>query len=191
MRFHRLPLALLFASSLSLNAAQDASPTSGKSSWGVWHSIVGGLKTATDGATKVGKKTYGIVGKLFSFSSHKRSDLRLDLVCASNPVRLGRDSSVAVNLQLFNSGKKTHLLEFTSGQRAEVVLRDTAGRIVGRSLSAAGEEAGLATLNPGERIEFALQLPTKELVVGKSYLLEAAMTGQPGLLARLPLSVTR
>ena len=191
MRSYRLPLALFFASSISLIAAPEEGRSVEKPSGGVWHSIVGGLKTVTDGAGAVAKTATGAVGKVFDFSSPKpkRSGLRLDVVCGANPVRLGQGSSLAVKLQLFNTGKKIQLLEFASGQRAEAVLRDASGRIVSRSTSAAGQEGGLVTLNAGERIEFLLQLPTKELGAGKSYSLEAAITGQAGLVAKLPVRV--
>jgi hypothetical protein len=191
---YRLPLTLFFASSLPLAAANEGVPPEKKSSWGVWHSIVDGFKSAADGAGAVAKTASGAVGKVFDFSSPstpKRKGLRLDLVCASNPVRLSQGAFLAVKLQLFNTGKKTALLEFGSGQRAEVVLRDGTGKIVARALSSAGQEAGLVTLNSGERIEFVLQISTKELASGMTYSLEAAVTGQPGLVAKLPLSVSR
>jgi hypothetical protein len=191
---YRLPLALFFATSLSVAAATEGTPPTKKSSWGVWHSIADGFKSAADGAGAVAKTASGAVAKVFDFSTPsapKRKGLRLDLVCASNPVRLSQSGSLAVKLQLFNTAKKTALLEFASGQRAEVVLRDSSGKIVARALSSAGQEAGLVTLNSGERIEFWLQLPTKELAAGKTYSLEGAMTGQAGLVARLPLNVSR
>jgi hypothetical protein len=190
---YRLPLALFFVTSLSLTAAPEGRPQESKSSGGVWHSIVAGLKSTADGAGAVAKTATGAVGRVFDFSSPstpKRKGLRLDLVCASNPVRLSQGGSLAVKVQLFNTGKKTSLLEFDSGQRAEVVLRDSSGKIVARALNQAGTEAGLLTLNSGERIEFVLQLPTKDLAPGKTYALEAAMTGQAGLVAKLPLSVS-
>jgi hypothetical protein len=189
MRFFRLPLVLLFAFSFSLSASPAHGSEEGKSSGGVWHSMLSGLKTVGEGASAVAKTASGAVGKVFDFSGPKRTGLRLDLLCSANPVHLGKGTPVVVKLLLFNTGKKTRLLEFASGQRAEVVLRDASGRIAGRSSSSAGEEAGLVTLNSGERIEFLLQLPTKELAAGKTYSLEAAITGQAGLVAKLPLSV--
>jgi hypothetical protein len=196
MRFYRLPLVVLCASSIFLTASPAESTAEGKSSGGVWHSVVGGLKAVGDGAgavakgaEAVAKTATGAVTKVFDFSGPKRTGLKLDLVCASNPVRLGKGTPVAVKLQLFNMGKKTQLLEFASGQRAEMVVRDSSGKIVGRSLVSTGEEAGVVTLNPRERIEFLLQLPTKELVAGKTYSLEAAITGQAGLVAKMPMNV--
>jgi hypothetical protein len=190
MRFYRLSLVLLFASSVSLTAAQGGSPAEGKSSGGIWHSFVGGLKTVADGAGAVAKTAVGAVGRVFDFSGPKKpAGLSLNLVCAANPVRLAQGSSFVVKVQLFNAGKKTQLLEFASGHRAEAVLRDASGRIVSRSSSSAGQEAGFVTLNAGERIEFLLQLPTRELGAGKSYSLEAAITGQAGLVARMPVRV--
>jgi hypothetical protein len=151
--------------------------------------VVGGVKKVVSGATSVAKTATGAVGKAFDLTGPKRSPLRLNLVCASNPVRLGAGNSLGVKVQLLNSGKKVQLLEFASGQRVEVVLRDASGKIVGRSAGSAGEEGGMVTVNPGERIEFILNVPTRELVAGKSYSLEAAITGQAGLVARTALGV--
>ncbi len=142
------------------------------------------------GAEAVAKTASGAVGKVFDFSGPKKSKgLRLDVACSSNPVRLSQGGSLSVKLQLFNTGKKTQLLEFENAHRADVVLRDASGKIASRGSSSSGGESGLVTVNPGERIEFLLQLPTKQLEAGKVYTLEAAISGQAGLLARLPLRV--
>jgi hypothetical protein len=185
----RLSLALLLASCLPLCAAPDGGPAAGQSSGGMWRSIKGGLGHVVDGAASVAKTASGAVVKAFDFSKSKRLPVQLDIQCSANPVRLGANQPLGVRLQVFNKGKKTQLLEFSSGQRAEVVLRDATGKIVGRSLNSAGEEGGFVTLNSGERMEYLLQVPTRGLVAGNLYSLEAAITGQAGLVAKLPLRV--
>lgn len=186
---YRLSLAFLAASSISLAAAPETPPASEKSSRGIWNSVLGGLKTAADGAGSVAKTAGGAVAKVFDFSKPKRAGLKLEVVRAPDPVRLDRAGVLPVRLQLFNTGKKTQLLEFTSVQRAEAVLRDGTGKIASRAAISTGEDASLVTVNPGERIEFLLGLPTKELVPGKTYILEAAITGQAGLVSRSPVRI--
>jgi hypothetical protein len=185
----RLFLALLLASSLSLGAATDAPPAPEKSSRGIWGSVVGGLKSAADGTVSVAKTASNAVGRVFDFSKPKRSGFKLEIIYGSNPIRLESSGTLPVKLQLFNTGKKTQLLEFFSAQRAEAVLRDPTGKIVSRASVSADSVAGLVPLNAGERMEFFLRLPTKELTTGKSYLLEAAITGHAGLVARVPVRI--
>ena len=189
MRFSRLCLAVFCASALPLSDCLAERTTEGKPPGGVWSSVLGGLKAVGDGAGAVAKTATGAVTKVFDFSGPKKTGLRLELICDANPVRLGKGTLITVKLQVFNVGKKTRLLEFESGQRAETVLRDPTGKIVGRSFVSAGEEAGMVTLNSKERIEYLLKLPTNNLVAGKGYTLEAAITGQAGLVAKMPLSV--
>ena len=160
-----------------------------KSSGGVWQSVLGGVKTVVGGAGSVAKTASGAVGKVFDFSgSKKNTGFRLDLVFSPNPVRLSQNASLTVRVQLFNTGKKTQLLEFSNAHRVEVVLRDSVGKIASRASVSSGAEAGMLTINPGERIEFWLQLPTRQLQAGV-YTLEAAMAGQEGLVSKVPLKV--
>ncbi len=140
-----------------------------------------------DGAGAVARTASGAVGKVFDFSTPKRPGLKLELDYGANPVRPDRSGVLPVRLRLFNVGKKTQLLEFPSAQRADAVLRDSGGKIVSRASISTGENEGMVTLNPGERIEFQLRLPTKELVSGKSYSLEAAITGNAGLVVKRPI----
>lgn len=170
-------------------AAADPAPAPEKPSRGIWGTVVGGLKSAADGTVAVAKTASSAVGKAFDFSKPKRPGFKLEVICGSNPIRLDSSGALYVKLQLFNTGKKTQLLEFPSPQRAEVVLRDPVGKIVSRASFATGEDAGMVTLNAGERIEFVLKLPTKELGRGRAYTLEAAITGHAGLVTRVPVRV--
>jgi hypothetical protein len=185
----RLFLALFLASGFPLFAAAEAPPAPEKSSRGIWGSVVGGLKSAADGTVAVAKTASSAVGRVFDFSKPKHSGFKLEIVYGSSPIRLDSSGTLPVKLQLFNIGKKTQLLEFVSAQRAEAVLRDPTGKIVSRSSVSADSDGGVVPLNAGERMEFFLRLPTKELGAGKSYLLEAAITGHAGLVAKVPVRV--
>lgn len=185
----RLLLSLLMASSLPLLAATDAPPEPAKSSRGIWGSVLSGLKSAADGTVAVAKTASNAVGRVFDFSKPKRSGFKLEIIYGSNPARLDSSGILPVKLQLFNTGKKTRLLEFVSTQRAEAVLRDQAGKIVSRASVSADSETGSVPINPGERMEFFLRLPAKGLGAGKSYMLEAAITGHAGLVARVPVRI--
>lgn len=93
-------------------------------------------------------------------------------------------------MKVFNSGKKTQLLEFSSSQRADAVLRDAAGKIVARATPATNihtDEPALVTVNSGERLEYSLSLPTEGMIAGKVYKLEGALVGQSGLTAAIEI----
>jgi hypothetical protein len=181
-------LAVLAALSLPL-CAQEAAPA--KPSGGVWSSVKSGWHAVADPTTSALKSTTQAITGIFTQSAKPKVPLLLDVVCTPNPVVPSKSQNLQVIVKLHNNGKKTQLLEFQTTQRADAVLRDATGKICAR---ASGEkefaaDSAMVTINPGERLEYTLSLPTQGLVGGKSYTLEVGLTGQSGLSGSLPITV--
>ena len=129
-------------------------------------------------------------GESTSQVKQPKQPLRLEGQCSSNPVAVKSTPSLEVQLRVLNPTKRAQMLEFSSGKRVDAVLRDASGKIVARASAGAEENslASLVTINPGERLEYRLSLPTSGMVPGHVYTLEAAVTGQAGLLSRMTIT---
>lgn len=88
---------------------------------------------------------------------------------------------VKVVYSLVNSSRQAKRLDFPTAQRFEVTMRDPEGSKLfqwseDRSF---GEVASSVVVNAGERLEYEAQLPTRDMVGGRSYTVEAVLPGYP------------
>ena len=163
-----------------------------------WHATVDGAEAAAKAAGSAVHSVSHSVVDVFSPSASKsdsssapKSSLKVALACTPSPLDLKQTRNLTVLVKFFNGGKKTQLLEFSSFQRVDAVLRDASGKIVSRATLATPlrtDEPALVTVNPGERLEYALSLPTVGMIAGKAYRLEAALVGQSGLTAAMEIT---
>lgn len=86
-------------------------------------------------------------------------------------VKLSDIRQLKVTLQLANRGKKLVQLDFPTTQRIEVLLKDRTGKLVEQwsEDQAFTNEPTLVTINPGERLEYAANVATRDLKAGQSY----------------------
>jgi hypothetical protein len=190
-------LILLLGHPFILRAEADPQPEPKRGVWPAlkrtWHATLNGAESAVNATgSAVQSASQSVVG-VFSPNHSKsapKSPLEISVACTPFPIVLSKVQKVRVLLKVFNSGKRTQLLEFASSQRADAVLRDASGQIVARAVPEfpIRTESSLVTVNPGERLEYAVLLPTTGLVPGKNYTLECALLGQAGLVARLQVA---
>lgn len=151
-----------------------------------WGSVTGVVDAVVD---TVG----GVFGKGGKAGSEKPKDLKIEvsLELETPSVALSKDRQVRGVMRLVNKGRRTQALHFASSQRVEAVLRGESGEIVARANEdrEVREEEGVLAINPGERLEFEVGVPTRELAAGRVYRLEAAVVNQPGLVARKEIRV--
>ncbi|MEO7933792.1 MAG: BsuPI-related putative proteinase inhibitor [Chthoniobacterales bacterium] len=74
-------------------------------------------------------------------------------------------------------------LTFPTSQRIEITGRNIDGKIfysysTNRTFA---QEVSVLTINPGERLEYNEAVPTRTMTAGNTYLITAAVKGQPGL----------
>jgi hypothetical protein len=137
------------------------------------------------------KSTTQAITGLFKQNPKAKVPLLLDVAYSPNPVTPSKTTHLQVFVKVYNNSKKTQLLEFTTTQRADAVLRDSTGKIVARASegNTFAPEPTMTTINPGERLEYALSLSTQTLTAGKTYNLEVGLAGQSGLSGSLPVIV--
>ena len=101
--------------------------------------------------------------------------LILTMKLAPLPVKLGETRQLQVTLQLTNRSKKFVQLEFPTTQRIEVLVKRTDGKLVeqwSEDHSFSGEPS-LVTINPGERLEYAVSVATRDMIAGEPFVVEA------------------
>lgn len=117
-------------------------------------------------------------------------DLRLELVLNPPTVKLPETRRIEVTLQLTNAGKKLVQLEFPTSQRIDVLVKDSAGRVLERwsEDQVISSEPTVVTLNPGERLEYTAAVATRDMSAGQRYVVEGFFPRYPEL--RLVKSIT-
>jgi hypothetical protein len=147
---------------------------------------------AADGLEHAGKTvgsgvswTVSRVSKALGISDGKRKKTGAQVKLEVTPavVNLDQHRKLEVVVKVVNPGKRAVLLEFPSSQRVDAVIRDLQGHIVARASedSQFVEEPAVVSVNPGERVEYALTLPTRELKPASRYKLEAAVVHHENL----------
>ena len=149
-----------------------------------------------------GEKPPGMVSRFFDmFRGGKDRDklneakgpnwkrLQLKLIVDPLPVKLADVRQLKVTLQLSNNSKRFVQLEFPTAQRIEVLIRDKSGKLVeqwSEDQSFAGEPS-IVSVNAGERLEYAVNVATRDMVAGETYLLEAFFPNYEPLKAQLEI----
>lgn len=88
---------------------------------------------------------------------------------------------VRVVYALVNSSRQTRCLDFPTSQRLEVTTRGPDGGNLFQ-WSEDRQFAPVATsvvVNPGERLEYEAAVPTRDMVSGRVYTIEAVLPGYP------------
>jgi intracellular proteinase inhibitor BsuPI len=96
-----------------------------------------------------------------------------------DPVKLSDARSLEVRIQLINRMKKTQNLLFDTGREYDFVLRDASGKklVQWSDDQPANPNPGYVIINPNERSEFVGTISTRDMVAGRSYVLEAMIVG--------------
>ena len=89
----------------------------------------------------------------------------------------GAGVSVTVTVTVANESSKKYVhLNFPTSQRIEVLVQDSTGKVVNtwsEDQSFTNDPAAV-TVNPGERLEYAVSVATREMTAGQPYLIEAS-----------------
>ncbi len=90
------------------------------------------------------------------------------------PLQLKDVRTMKVTLRLANKGKKMAQLDFPTTQRIEVLVKDAAGNRVEQwsEDQSFQNEPTLVAINPGERLEYAATVATRDLKAGQAYTIE-------------------
>ncbi len=90
------------------------------------------------------------------------------------PLRLSETRQLKATLQLANHGKRLVQLDFPTTQRIEVLVRNAHGKLVEQwsEDQSFSNEPTLVVINPGERLEYAVTVSTRDMAAGQLYSVE-------------------
>jgi len=83
--------------------------------------------------------------------------------------------ALKVTIRLTNRGKKMVQLNFPSSQRIEVLVKSKVGKVIEQwsEDQAFTDEPSMVTINPNERVEYVVDVATRDMVVGETYTVDA------------------
>ena len=179
----KLPLAFCCAVVLTVAhaPAADETPAPAKKP-GLMHRMLhpfgGGTDAPATPAPAVEKKP-GIVNRVlhpFGGSAGKTSNgkLAVEMKLSPLPLKLAQTNRLKVTLTLTNHGKKLAPLDFPTSQRIEVLIKNGAGKTIEQwsQDQAFTNEPAVVTINPGERAEYSVEVATRDLSAGQSYIVQ-------------------
>lgn len=109
--------------------------------------------------------------------------LMLSMSVEPHPLKLSETRQMKVVMHVANKSSKLVQLEFPTTQRIEVLVHHSSGKLVeqwseDRNFA---NEPGMVSINPGERLEYAITLSTRDLVAGQQYTVEALFPNHESL----------
>jgi hypothetical protein len=126
---------------------------------------------------------FGSSEKIPEYKNPKLHGLVLALELPEGPVKLSEMRQLPVRVTLTNRGDRAVELSFPSEQRIEILLHDSAGRVVTRwsENRAFADQAGNLLINPQEHVEYSETIATRELGPGKVFAVEVLVPAYPEL----------
>jgi len=121
--------------------------------------------------------------RLPEYKDSRLRGLAISLQLSPQPVKLSEVRQLEVNFALINKAKTPITLEFTTTQRFEIYLRDSAGKILATwsDNHAFTNDPGTVLINPQERIEYEETIATRELTPNKVFTAEVFFPKYPEL----------
>jgi hypothetical protein len=88
---------------------------------------------------------------------------------------IGETKQLKATVTLLNRGKKITQLDFPTSQRIEVLVKNSDGKMIEQwsEDQAFDNEPSLVSVNPNERLEYAVSLSTRDMVAGQTYTVDA------------------
>ena len=107
--------------------------------------------------------------------------------------KLGDTRQLTVTLRLENKGKRLVQLDFPTTQRIEVLVRNTAGKLVEQwsEDQAFQNEPGLVAINPRERLEYTATVSTRDFAADQDYIVEGFFPNYENLRATVKVTPVR
>lgn len=97
-----------------------------------------------------------------------------------------------VNYVVTNKTSEIIKLDFPNAQRIEITVTDPTGKVVERWSDDRffAEVTGVVMVNPGERIEYAERIPTREMQSGVTYTVQASIPNYPDFTRSVQITPT-
>ena len=147
-------------------------------------------------ATATPAEKRGFFGRMLSpFHSSERlpeyNDARLrglvlSLELSPQPVKLSEVRQLEVKLTVTNKGRRPIPLDFPNEQRIEIFLRSSVEEVLTRwsDNHAFADEPASVLINPGEHVDYATTIATRELAPNKVFIADVFFPAYPELRIR-------
>lgn len=124
-------------------------------------------------------------------TGYKRLEMGMNI--EPNPAKLAENRQVKVTLTLTNRGSKMVQLDFPTSQRIEVLVKTKDGQRISQwsEDQAFTNEPTMVTINGNERLEYSVNVSTRDLVAGESYSVEAFFPNFDALRKSRPLTIEK
>jgi len=158
MKFRTPIFLLLMALPLALVAAEEQPPATPKPTiLKRWLNAVGISKSSAN-MTATGFK-----------------GLEIGLQADPAQLKVAEVKQIKVTVTLVNRGKKIAQLEFPTSQRIEVLVKSQEGKSIEQwsEDQAFNNEPTIVAINPNERLEYTVNLATRDMAAGQTYIIEA------------------
>ena len=101
--------------------------------------------------------------------------LEIGLQADPAEVKVSEVKQIKVSVTLANHGSKIAQLEFPTSQRIEVLVKSKEGKTIEQwsEDQAFSNEPTMVTINPNERLEYSVNVATRDMVAGQAYTIEA------------------
>jgi hypothetical protein len=108
-------------------------------------------------------------------ASVRTKSLDVTMEITPSTFSLADTRQLKVSLFLKNRSKRLVQLEFPTSQRIEVLVRDAYGKLITQwsEDQAFANVATYVAINPGEKLQYDANIPTREMSAGKTYTIEA------------------
>ena len=148
------------------------------------------VKKSADSALEQMRRFFsGLAPKFNLLPSAASLDTATLVVSPQDPV-LKNQRELAVIYTVRNNSKEMTRMEFSNGQRIEILAKTPSGSVVERWSDDRSfeKEEGIVVINPRERIEYQEKISTRELRPGQTYTVEAALKTQQDYATSQPVN---
>src|SRR5246127_331925 len=109
--------------------------------------------------------------------------LEMRVTLSPDTIKLPDTRSFEARIVLINRTKKAVTLQFNDSREYDFLLQDSSGKklVQWTDDQPVNQNPGYVIVNPGERSEFVGTILTRDMVVGRPYVLQASLVGYPKL----------
>jgi len=119
----------------------------------------------------------------------------LDITLQANPaqVTVGETKQIKATVTLTNRSKKIAQLEFPTSQRIEVLVKSKDGKTIEQwsQDQAFNNEPTMVTINPRERLEYTVNVATRDMTPGETYHVEGFFPNFDALRKSVPVAAEK
>ena len=116
--------------------------------------------------------------------------LEMRVTLSPDTIKLPDTRSFEARIVLINRTKKAVTLQFNDSREYDFLLQDASGKklVQWTDDQPVNQNPGYVIVNPGERSEFVGTISTRDMVVGRSYTLQASLVGYPKLMTTINIA---